>query len=254
MIKPRTILVLYIIVLIQVYLFLPWKGIFLFIITLLYLIHLVYSSANICSQAYIKTLCKADTRERKIAITFDDGPDSFITSEVLKILDSYNVKATFFCIGQHIESNKDLLKTIDQKGHIIGNHTWSHDKWFDLFSSDKMRTDIDKTTKLISEIINKRTKLFRPPYGVTNPNLKRAIKNLNFHTIGWSIRSLDTINSTEKTLERIKKRLSPGDIILFHDNRKHIVEILKLFLEYCKNEGYEIVRLDELLNIEAYEI
>ena len=253
MIKPRTILVLYIIVLIQVYLFLPWKGIFFIIITLLYLIHLVYSSANICSQAYIKTLCKVDTNEKKIAITFDDGPDTFITPELLKILDLYNVKATFFCIGKHIENNKELLKELDQKGHIIGNHTWSHDRWFDLFSSNKMRADIDKTTKLIFEIINKKTKLFRPPYGVTNPNLKRAIRNLNFHTIGWSIRSFDTINNTEKTLKRIKKKLSSGDIILFHDNREHILEILKLFLEYCKKEGYEIVRLDELLNIKAYK-
>ena len=64
---------------------------------------------------------------------------------------------------------------------------------------------------------------------------------------------MDTINNTEKTLERIKKRLSSGDIILFHDNREHIVEILKLFLEYSKKEGYEIVRLDELLNIKAYK-
>lgn len=253
MIKTRTTFVLYIIVLIQVYLFLPWKGIFFIIISLLFLVHLVYCSANICSQAYIQTLCKANTSEKKISITFDDGPDAKITPRVLELLDQYKVKATFFCIGNHIESNKDLIKLIDQKGHLIGNHTYSHERWFDLHPSHKMKSDIEKTNGLIFESINKKTKLFRPPYGVTNPSLKKAIKDFNFHTIGWSIRSFDTIKSTEETLNRIKKRLSPGDIILFHDNREHIVDILTLFLEYVKNENYSIVPLDELLNINGYE-
>lgn len=253
MIKPRTTLVLYIIVLIQVYLFLPWKEIFFIIVSLLYLSHLIYCSANICSQAYIKTLCKADTTEKKIAITFDDGPDPEITPKVLEILDQYNAKASFFFIGKHIENNEDLLKLIDKKGHLIGNHTWTHDRWFDLFSSKKMKAEIEKTSDLIFEIINKKIKLFRPPYGVTNPNLKKAIKDNDFYTIGWSIRSLDTISNTQKTLTRLKNRLSSGDIILFHDNREHIVEILKGFLEYSKREGYEIVRVDQLLNIKAYE-
>ena len=253
MIKPRTTLVLYIIVLIQVYLFLPWKGIFFIIITVLFISHLIYCSANVCSEAYIKTICKADTSEKKIAITFDDGPDSKITPAVLELLNKYNAKATFFCIGKHIEKNTDLIKIIDEKGHLIGNHTWSHDKWFDLFSSKKMKSDIEKTNNLIYKTIYKKAKLFRPPYGVTNPTLKKAIKKFNFHTIGWSIRSFDTISSTEKTLKRIKKSLSPGDIILLHDNRGHIVEILKSFLEYAKNENYQIIRLDELLNLKAYE-
>jgi peptidoglycan/xylan/chitin deacetylase (PgdA/CDA1 family) len=253
MIKPRTTFVLYIIVLILVYLFLPWQGIFFIITSLLFLSHLVYCSANICSQAYIKTLCKAIISEKKIAITFDDGPDSEITPKVLEILDQYNAKATFFCVGKHIENNKDLLKLIDKKGHLIGNHTWSHDRWFDIFSSKKMKIEIEKTSDVITAIINRKLNLFRPPYGVTNPNLKRAIKDLNFRTIGWSLRSFDTVKSTEKTLKRLKNKLSPGDIILFHDNREHIVEILKAFLEYSNDEGYEIIPVDQLLNIKAYE-
>jgi len=253
MIKPGTTFLLYIVVLIQVYLFLPWKGIFFIIISLLFLIYLISCSANICSQAYLKTLCKSDTNQKKIAITFDDGPDSKITPQVLYILEKYNIKATFFCIGKHIEDHKELLNEIDKKGHLIGNHTWSHNRWFDLFSSKRMQTDIEKTNGLIFETTGKKTKLFRPPYGVTNPMLKRALKGFNFNTIGWSIRSFDTIKSTKQTLKRIKNGLSTGDIILFHDNREHIVDILGSFLEYAKNENYEIVALDELLNIKAYE-
>lgn len=253
MIKPRTTLVLFIIVLILVYLFLPWKGIFFTLITSLFLVYLVYCSANICSQAYIKTYCKSDTRDKKIAITFDDGPDSEITPKVLEILDEFAVKATFFCIGNQIEKNKELLKLVNSKGHFIGNHSYSHEFWFDLYPANKMQEDIEKTNGLIFETIGKKTKLFRPPYGVTNPSLKKAIKDLGFNTIGWSIRSLDTVSKTEKTIKRIKKKLSLGDIILFHDNREQIVPILKEFLTYAKTEGYKIVPLDELLNIQAYE-
>jgi peptidoglycan/xylan/chitin deacetylase (PgdA/CDA1 family) len=253
MIKPRTTLVLFIILLILVYLFLPWKGICFIVISLLFLSHLFYSSASIHSQAYIKTLCKGKTNEKKIAITFDDGPNSEITPKVLEILDQFNVKATFFCIGENIENNKDLLKIIDNKGHLIGNHTWSHDYWFDLFSSKKMNADIEKTSGLIFEIIHKKVKLFRPPYGITNPNLKKAIVDLNFKTIGWSLRSFDTIIKPQKTIKRLKRKLKSGDIILLHDNRENIIEILTLFLDYAKNEGYEIIPLDKLLNINSYE-
>ena len=254
MIKPRTTFVLYIIVLILVYLFLPWKWIFFIIITILFLAHLVYCSGNICSQAYIKTYCKSDTQEKKIAITFDDGPDPGITPEILRILDEFNAKATFFCIGNQVEKNKELLKKIDSKGHLLGNHSYSHEFWFDLYPANKMQKDIKKTNGLIFETIGKKTKLFRPPYGVTNPSLKKAIKDLNFNTIGWSIRSLDTVSKTEKTIKRIKKKLSPGNIILFHDNREQIIPILKEFMDYAKSEGYEIVPLDELLDIRAYEL
>jgi peptidoglycan/xylan/chitin deacetylase (PgdA/CDA1 family) len=198
-------------------------------------------------------MCKANISEKKIAITFDDGPNSEITPKVLEILDQCNAKATFFCIGKNIENNEDLIKMIDKKGHLIGNHTWTHDRWFDLFSSNKMKAEIEKTSDLLFEIINKKIKLFRPPYGVTNPNLKKAIKDFDFYNIGWSLRSLDTISSTQKTLTRIKNKLTSGDIVLFHDNLEHIVDILKDFLEYTTKEGYEIVRVDQLLNIKAYE-
>ncbi|PLX10410.1 MAG: polysaccharide deacetylase family protein [Marinilabiliales bacterium] len=253
MIKPRTTFVLYIIVLILVYLFLPWKGIFFVFFSILFLSHLIYCSANICSQAYIKTYCKSQTTEKKITITFDDGPNHETTPEVLELLESFNVKATFFCIGNQIEKNKEILKSIDSRGHLIGNHTWSHERWFDLYPSQKMKLEIEKTNGLIFDTIGKKTKLFRPPYGVTNPSLRKAIKDFNFITIGLSIRSFDTMSNAEKTFKRIKKKLSFGDVILFHDNRDHITEILKLFLEYAHSENYKIVPLDELLNIKAYE-
>ncbi len=252
MIKLRTTIVLYIIVLILVYLFLPWKGIFFSIVTLLLLAHLIYSSFSICSQAYIKTICNADTNEKKIALTFDDGPNEY-TQEVLKILDKHDIKATFFCIGKNIENNKGILKEIDHKGHLIGNHTWSHHQWFGFFPAKRMKEDIVKNAEMIFQQTGKRVKLFRPPYGVTNPPLKKAMASLSYQTIGWSLRSLDTIKRPEKVIQKLNQMVAPGDIILLHDNRKEITEILESFITLAKKKSYQMVRLDELINIKPYE-
>jgi len=252
MINLRTTFVLYIIVLVLVYLFLPWKGIFFSGVTLLLLAHLTYCSINICSQAYLKTICKANSTEKKIALTFDDGPNEY-TREVLDILDKHNIKSTFFCVGTTIDNNKDILKEINRRGHIIGNHTWSHHKWFDFFPAKKMKKDIIKNAELIYQQTGKRVKLFRPPYGVTNPTLKKAIADLNYQTIGWSLRSLDTIKKPEKVIRKLTQKISPGDIILLHDNRKEITQILESFITFAKENSYQIVRLDKLLNIEPYE-
>jgi len=253
MINLRTTTVLYIIVIILAYLFLPWKGIFLVLFSLLYLFLLAYSSFTIGSNFYIKTFCNGNTSESKIAITFDDGPHAEITPEILNLLDLYNAKATFFCIGQSIESDKDLLKEIDKRGHLIGNHTYSHSHGKNLFSTKNLIDDIQKNQELIFKITGKKAKLFRPPFGVTNPPIAKALRNFNFHVIGWSLRSFDTILEPEKVIRKVKKRVKNGDIILFHDNRFNSIEIVKSVLEYLKSNNYKIVRVDELLEITAYD-
>ena len=253
MIKLRTIIVLYIIVLILVYLFLPWKGIFFICISLMLLFQLIYSTFSVCSSLYLKSLCKGGSGTNKIALTFDDGPHSEITPKILDLLDLYNAKATFFCIGESISENETLLKEIDQRGHLIGNHTYSHSSGINLFSSKRLIKDIQKNQDLIFNIIGKKTKLFRPPFGITNPPIAIALSKFNFYVIGWSLRSFDTIHKPEKVIRKVKNKIQNGDIILFHDNRFNTIEILKTVLEFLKSKNYEFVRVDELLNIEPYE-
>ena len=253
MIKLRTTIVLYIIVLILVYLFLPWKGIFLFIISLLLLVHLIYGSFSVCSNLYVKSICKGETSEKKVAITFDDGPHAEITPVILDLLDRYNAKTTFFCKGESIEQNKELLNEIINRGHAIGNHTYSHSNGRNMFSAKKLRDDINKNQELIFSITGKKAKLFRPPFGVTNPPIAKALKNFNFHIIGWSLRSFDTIHEPEKVIKKVTANVKAGDIILFHDNRFNTIDVLKSVLEYLYSNNFGMVRVDELLKIEAYD-
>ena len=195
---------------------------------LIYSFILFLGAKNVCSQFYMKVKCASDEKSQ-IHLTFDDGPDSSVTPEILKVLERHNKKATFFCIGEKIESYPEIIKKIIKNGHKIGNHSYSHSNFFDFFRTSKVIKELDKTNKLIKEISGKECTIFRPPYGVTNPNIAKAVKKLNMETVGWSIRSLDTVKDKKTVLKRLKKA-KPGDIILFHDTKVHTVEILEEFL------------------------
>lgn len=214
----------------------------------------VYGSASVCSGFYLQVLCAGNKREKRIALTFDDGPHPEVTPAVLDIMKEHQIQAAFFCIGGNIAANQELLKRMDAEGHLIGNHSYSHDYWFDLFSAKRMETELEHTRDAIFQSTGRRARLFRPPYGVTNPNLARAVGMLGYTAVGWSLRSKDTVIREEKSLlDRIKRRIRPGDIILLHDTSPHMVNVLKELVSWLDHNRYQIVRLDQLLNIRAYD-
>lgn len=208
---------------------------------------LVYASANIRSGVYIKTFSRISGNEKVIALTYDDGPDPFLTPRLLEILDKYNVPAVFFCIGNKIPGNEALLKKMVEKGHLIGNHTYSHSSKFPLFSEQKMSSDIRQCELLISKVTRQKDlSLFRPPFGVTNPTVRKAAGQAGYKVMGWSIRSFDTGNrSPEKIIKRVTERIEPGSIILFHDTTADCPEITEAVIKYALNEGYGFVRADK---------
>jgi peptidoglycan/xylan/chitin deacetylase (PgdA/CDA1 family) len=122
-----------------------------------------------------------------------------------------------------------------------------------MFSSKKMLEDLRLMDTVMQDVTGLKPRLFRPPYGVTNPNLGKAIKNGNYIPIGWNVRSMDTVIKDESILlNRVSKALKPGAIVLFHDTSKTTLAILPAFLRQAAEKGYKIVRLDSLLNVKAY--
>ena len=215
---------------------------------------MAYGSINIKSSLYCNVLCSGDTKDKAIALTFDDGPDKEITPHILGILKSHNIKAAFFCIGHKAAENPELIQKIYDEGHIIGNHSWSHGYFFDLLSPGRMVAELRKTENALGQIQNRKTRLFRPPYGVTNPSIASAAREMNYHIVGWSLRSKDTVKKDEnELLERLKKKVRPGDVILFHDTRGITLKILDCFIRYAKSRNYIFERPDRLLGIDAYE-
>jgi peptidoglycan/xylan/chitin deacetylase (PgdA/CDA1 family) len=224
------------------------------ILVSLYMTLSVSMSFFICSGYHMKALCNAVTEEKVVSITFDDGPDPELTPKLLDQLKTLGIPATFFCIGHKMKGNEDILKRMHLEGHLTGIHSYSHSNWFDLFSPIRMRRELEKSAQTVFEATGRKPLLFRPPYGVINPMLKRALHGTGFYVIGFSNRAWDTSSrKKEIILARIMNNLNPGDIILLHDTVPETIDIIKNIAEQIKQAGFRIIPLDQLLNIPAYE-
>ena len=229
----------------------PW---WLVLTSAIYLALIIYGSSIIQANFYIQAHCYANTSEKVIALSFDDGPNREYTQQVLSILAQYDASATFFVIGKKIQGNEFLLKQIDSDGHSIGNHSYTHSFFMDFKNLQGFKDELNQTAESVFNIIGKRMKLFRPPYGVTTPDLARASKELNYSIIGWSIRSFDTTAASAQNItRRVQTQIKPGAIILFHDSSDKTIQVLKQTLNFAKQNGYKIAAVEGLLKIKAYE-
>ena len=219
-------------------------------ISIVILVFLVYASYSIEAGVYIKSLCKNPCKGKVVAITFDDGPDANQTPKILDVLKEYNAKACFFCIGNKIAGNENILLRIKEEDHLIGNHSYNHFFSFPLQTSQQVEEELYLCKKVIENTIKEKTIFFRPPFGITNPIIAKAIKKMNYISIGWSIRSLDTCKKEEIVLKRIKRKLKPGAVILLHDTLPESDTLLRKILEHIKESGYSVERIDKLFDIQ----
>lgn len=188
-------------------------------------------------------------KEKKIALTFDDGPNPEFTPLVLKLLSDYNAKATFFCIGKYIKKYPELLKQIEAEGHAIGNHSYSHSNSIDFKSTEGWLMELKDMDQAVFTLTGRKPTLFRPPFGVTTPNLAKAIKVTGHQVVGWNIRSFDMVlKKRNMILSRVLKRVRPGCIILLHDSHEHIGYVLEQLLQFLKAHDYEMVTINDLLD------
>ena len=193
------------------------------------------------------------TSEKHISLTFDDGPNQEFTQKILSILKKHGAEATFFLIGKNAEKHPEIVRQIILEGHSIGSHSYSHSKNFGFFSTEKVSTELMRTNSILKEITGKELKMFRPPFGVTNPNIKKALRKTGHKSIGWSKRSLDTTSlSEEKILKRITANLKRGDIILLHDSSAKTIAVLEQLLLFLQSHELQSVPVDRLLEIDAY--
>ncbi|OMP80424.1 polysaccharide deacetylase family protein [[Flexibacter] sp. ATCC 35208] len=247
----NTNIVLIALIALFLWLSLPWWAFVLLFIP--YSGALVWGAMQIQSGFFLKAVCAAETSEKVVALTFDDGPLTEFTPQILDILHKAQAPAAFFCIGNRIAGQEALLNRIDAEGHVIGNHSFSHHFWFDLFPAKKMLAELQQVDSAIEQVTGKRPRLFRPPYGVTNPNVRRAVQRGKYTAIGWNIRSLDTVaKQADELMNRILSGLKPGAVILMHDSIPLTVEILPALIAHIREQGYTIKRIDQLLNIPAY--
>ena len=180
--------------------------------------------------------------EKKIYLTFDDGPIPKVTEWVLDLLKSEEIKATFFCIGDNIKKHPEVYKRILSEGHQTGNHTFNHlNGWKTNTKSYLGNFKLCETEHL--KLNTEHSFLFRPPYGKIKPSQSKAIRQLGYKIIMWDVLSYDfdpTI-SVEKCLENVISNTEQGSIIVFHDSlkaEKNLKYALPKAIQILKNKGF----------------
>ncbi len=223
----------------------------LLILLIAYIHVLVLGAIYIQWNFYLPSYNKGNDK-KYIALSFDDGPATH-TAAILDVLKQHNVQAAFFTIGKHTATHTALVKRWHDEGHLIGNHSYNHGFNFDWQSSRTMAEEINRTNEVVKAITGQTPRLFRPPYGVTNPNVAKAVQMTQMKSVGWNVRSFDTkAKDPQVLLNRILNHIHGGDIILLHDSMEITREILTDLILQARKKGFTFARIDKLLDIEAY--
>ncbi len=189
---------------------------------------------------YPSLLWEMPKGEKKIYITFDDGPHPSITPRVLEILKKFNAKATFFCIGNNVNKYKETFEMIVNDGHSVGNHTYNHEKGWNTGTKEYVES-VNRTRSLVG------SDLLRPPHGRITPAQIRRLKK-DYRLIAWSVISYDWDKSLtpDECLENVIKKSYDGSIIVFHDSEKavcNMIPTLTKVLQYYSDRGFTFERI-----------
>lgn len=234
-------------------------------------VFMVWASASIRSGVYVRAFCREKTDRKVVYLTLDDGPHPPETERVLDVLRERGARATFFLIGSKVSGNEAVLRRMLEEGHALGLHTYSHAGTFPLLSFDKMLADVNEGKRTVESVAGRKISLFRPPFGVTNPTIAKVVRTLRLQTVGWNVRSFDTMfckssehscksseHSCKKSgysckqsghdwyvpvVERIMKQVRPGSVILLHDRLDGASDLLALLLNRLTASGYDFTHV-----------
>lgn len=199
-----------------------------------------FTTPYIIRLLYPSLLWKMPKGDKKIYITFDDGPHPSITPKVLEILKKFNAKATFFCVGNNVNKYKETFEMIINDGHSVGNHTYNHEKGWNTKTKEYVES-VNKTRLLIN------SDLLRPPHGRITSEQIRALKK-DYRLITWSVISYDWDKSLtpEECFENVIRKSDDGSIIVFHDSEKSVrnmIPALTKVLQYYSDRGFTFERI-----------
>ena len=203
---------------------------------------------------FLPIISRGNSGQKAVSITFDDGPDPFTTEPLLALLDRHGVKATFFVLGKKAAAHPQLIKKILKKGHLLGNHSYSHDNLCMLKSSQHLFREISTAQEVLARF-HVRPLAFRPPVGITNPKLWRVLKELGMVNVNFSCRGLDAGNRRLNGLSRrVLKHVRSDHIIALHDVMPKRPAAFNLWLneidkvlQGIKDRRLEILPLSELI-------
>jgi peptidoglycan/xylan/chitin deacetylase (PgdA/CDA1 family) len=219
----------------------------------------VYWAMAPSSQMYGQIITHGPRQEQLVALTFDDGPNDPWTLRIADVLDSYGVQGTFFIVGQNADAHPDIVRTLVQRGHLVGNHSYHHQKRYAIFQLHY--GELDQTERSIASAAGVCPAFFRTPNGFHTPWQLHAVSSHHMHTIGWDLQPNDwEQHDANKLVQDVVSSAKPGSIILLHDgedtravtDRSVTAGALPGIIEGLRAKGYRFVRLDELLGMPPY--
>ncbi|PYX82271.1 MAG: polysaccharide deacetylase family protein [Acidobacteria bacterium] len=214
-----------------------------------------YQSMAPTGQWYGRTFVGLGRGSKKLALTFDDGPNDPHTLRLLEVLAKHDVRATFFMIGHYVQQRPDIAREVARGGHVIGNHTFTHPNL--IFVSDlETRRQLQDCEIALNDVIGEHSRLFRPPFGGRRPGSLRVARSLGLEPVMWKVTGWDwKTTSADYVEQRVAKQIRGGDVILLHDgshmamgaDRWHTVVATDRLITNYKAEGYEFATILEMM-------
>lgn len=241
--KINRITAIYFISLFFLYRFVSLPDIFYIIAIICYIFIPAYGSVKICSNFYVNAVCSISDKTA-IALTFNLINSKVDIKKLLEILEISKVRAMFFITGEYAKENPDWVKQIHDRGHHIGNHYMSNSDHFGFHLPSRLMLDMEETNQLILDDGRDRIKYFRPPYGITNPFVKKAIKKLDLIVIGWKIRAKQKGLGIDKYFKKKTRKIKGGEIILIELSDSDDFNSIHNFIEETKKRDISFRLLD----------
>ncbi len=211
-----------------------------------------YQSMAPTGQWYGKTFVSFAPGSKKIALTYDDGPNDPHTLRLLEVLAKHDVRATFFMIGRYVEMRADIVREVVKAGHVVGNHTFTHPNLI-FASAAETRSQLQNCDRALTDAIGAHSRLFRPPFGGRRPQTLRIARELGLEPVMWNVTGWDWNAPPAEEIERkVTKQMRGGDLILLHDGghkrmgadrSQTVIATDRLIVRY-KADGYEFVKAD----------
>jgi peptidoglycan/xylan/chitin deacetylase (PgdA/CDA1 family) len=215
-----------------------------------------YQSLAPTGQWFGRAFCRGDRASKQIALTFDDGPNDPHTCNLLDVLSRHNVKATFFLIGRYVRQRPDIVARIAKRGHVIGNHTFTHPLLTFRPIAD-IHTEITQCREAIHDAVGEHSDLFRPPWGARRPAVFRIVRQLGFEPVMWNITGYDWRAPSPEYIERkVSPKIQGGDVILLHDgshaalgaDRSATVVAVDRVITRFLGEGFEFLTIPKMMD------
>ncbi|MFH1379857.1 MAG: polysaccharide deacetylase family protein [bacterium] len=182
-----------------------------------------------------------------IALTFDDGPHPGYTDQLIRMCNKYNIKVTFFVVGKQADKYPELLKMIDENGHEIANHSYSHSN-LTFLTSQAVISELTQTHNAVTRVVNRQPRYFRPPGGNYNAQVVEAALSTGYEMVLWEVAPLDHLQQDSVVIAgKILENASDGDIVLLHSGMDPTIECLPHVIEELKNRGFRFVTVSEAL-------